>query len=218
MGLCVPKECDASSLQVLNQFYKHFIKLSGRIDNPMDPEYTFPQQLNMEIEGSVQNPTFIVMVILIALAVIISIVGYFIETKPIGDKRKHRTSMVEIYDEDEPERISVLSKKKKWALVLYAFSLSKNFSEIFFVPYRSIRDKKFEVFNGLKFQMMIWIILGHCYLMSIKYGNSTANMTQRALNIFPAQIIISADFPISFFYCMSSFIGMLSLIKKYQTK
>lgn len=35
-------------------------------------------------------------------------------------------------------------------------------------------------------------------------------------NQFFTQIVISSDFPISFFYFISAFIGMYGLIKKYQ--
>ena len=102
-----------------------------------------------------------------------------------------------------------------WALVIYSFSITRNFQEIFFRPYKSIKDKKFEVFNGLRFLMMIWIMLGHCYLLGSVYGDTSHYLKQTMLNNFFTQIVISADLPVSFFYFMSSFIGMFALIKKY---
>jgi hypothetical protein len=38
----------------------------------------------------------------------------------------------------------------------------------------------------------------------------------KALDSFLAQVIVSADLPVSFFYFMSGFIGMFGLIKKFQ--
>jgi hypothetical protein len=32
-------------------------------------------------------------------------------------------------------------------------------------PSKSIKDKKFEVFNGLKFGMSIWIMMGNVYII-----------------------------------------------------
>ena len=73
--------------------------------------------------------------------------------------------MVEAIEEDRPDKISIEAKKTKWALVVYSFSITRNFKELFMRPSKSIKDKKFEVFNGLKFLMAIWIMLGHCYLL-----------------------------------------------------
>ncbi len=78
--------------------------------------------------------------------------------------------MVECVEEEAPENISIENRKAKWALIVYSFAITRNFSEIFFKPYTSIRDKKFEVFNGIRLMMMLWIILGHCYVMGSIYG------------------------------------------------
>lgn len=107
------------------------------------------------------------------------------------------------------------AKKEKWALFFYSFSLSRNFEEILFRSPKAIKDKKFEVFNGLKVQMLGWIILGHCYFVLAEYGYVTQNMKKNALDKFFSQIAISSDLPISMFYFMSAFIGMFGLLKKY---
>lgn len=86
--------------------------------------------------------------------------------------------MVEAIEEEQPDLVSIEAKKKLWALVIYSFSGTRNFQEIFFRPYKSIKDKKFEVFNGLKFMMMVWIILGHTYLLAADFGDSTKALKQ----------------------------------------
>ena len=145
----------------------------------------------------------------------LSIFGYFIERGPIGDL-KRQSSLVEAIEEDRPDKISIEAKKKKWALVIYSFSITRNFKEIFLRPSKTIKDKKFEVFNGLKFVMTIWIMMGHCYLLGGQYGNSSPELKKQVLNWVFCQVIMSSDFAISFFYFMSGFIVMFSLIKKYQ--
>ena len=99
----------------------------------------------------------------------ISIVGHFIENGKIGDKQNMST-LVEVVDEDDPDHVTIESRKEKWALFIYSFSISRNFQEIFTRSYKSIRDRKFDVFDGLRVQMMAWIVLGHCYLMGNIYG------------------------------------------------
>lgn len=52
--------------------------------------------------------------------------------------------------------------------------------------------------------------------MGNEYGQTNTLLKKLALDSFFAPIVISADFPISFFYFMSGFIGMFALIKKFQ--
>ncbi len=82
--------------------------------------------------------------------------------------------MVEAIEEDanKKSKISIIAKKTKWALFIYSFSIVRNFQEIFIKPNKSIKDKKFEIFNGLKFLMAIWIMLGNVYLLGSQYGNT----------------------------------------------
>lgn len=91
--------------------------------------------------------------------------GTVIEKTSIGDKLKAHSSMVETVEEDNLTQVIIESRKKKWALVIYSFSINRNFDEIFFKPYRSIRDRKFQVFDGLRVHMILWAMLGHLYLV-----------------------------------------------------
>ena len=107
---------------------------------------------------------FLVMIVLLLLFFVMSILGYFVEHKSFGN-RSHPKAMVEAYEEDVPDRLSIEAQKHRWALILYSFSITKNFNEIFFKGNKTIKDKNFEVLNGLKVVMLIWIMLGHCYLL-----------------------------------------------------
>ena len=80
--------------------------------------------------------------------------------------------MVDTYEEEVPSRASLEGRKKKWALLIYSFSITKNFNELFFKGNKTIKDKNFEILNGLKVLMLIWIMLGCSYLMGYEYGNS----------------------------------------------
>ena len=84
--------------------------------------------------------------------------------------------MVDTYEEDAPTRVSMEQKKKPWALFVYTFSISKNFNEIFFKGNKTIKDKNFEVLNGLKVILLIWVMLGFCYVLGYQYGNSNRQL------------------------------------------
>ena len=43
MGLCVPKECGKESLALLNKIYRQGMILTGVIQDPTEPIFTFPQ-------------------------------------------------------------------------------------------------------------------------------------------------------------------------------
>lgn len=147
--------------------------------------------------------------------VFLSVMGYAVEASTLGDKINTKNSLVEAVDEDNPEQIIIEKRKKRWALFIYSFSIQRNFEEIFSRSYKSIRDKKFDIFDGLRVFMMSWIILGHCYMLGNEYGQTSSLLKTRALDSFLSYIVVSADFPISFFFFMSGFIGMYGLIKKY---
>jgi hypothetical protein len=147
--------------------------------------------------------------------VFLSVMGYAVEASTLGDKINTKNSLVEAVDEDNPEQIIIEKRKKRWALFIYSFSIQRNFEEIFSRSYKSIRDKKFDIFDGLRVFMMSWIILGHCYMLGNEYSQTSSLLKTRALDSFLSYIVVSADFPISFFFFMSGFIGMYGLIKKY---
>lgn len=69
---------------------------------------------------------FYVMVLVFISFFGLSIFGYVIEKKTIGDK-KMQSSMVEAIEEEHPDRISIEARKEKWALVIYSFSIKRNF-------------------------------------------------------------------------------------------
>lgn len=112
------------------------------------------------------------MLFILGIIILLSIFGYIIGHSKIGNK-DHLSHMVEAIDEDNPNKISIDQRKKKWALFFYSFSFSRNFREIFVRSYKTIRDRKFDVFDGLRVFMQSWIILGFCYLMGNVYGNIT---------------------------------------------
>lgn len=162
MGLCVPTVCTADSLKVFDKLYQQGLAYTGLIKNPETPYYTFPQAIQEEL--SQKTFTFYAMLFVFISFLGLSIFGYLIERGTIGDTHR-QSKLVEAVEDGRPDKVSIEAKKKRWALVVYSFSVSRNFKEIFLRPNRSIKDKKFEVFNGLRFIMACWIMLGHCYLL-----------------------------------------------------
>ena len=89
------------------------------------------------------------MIVIFAIFIMLSLFGLFIEMKCLGDK-KNQSTMVEAVEADQPDQVMIEAKKERWALFFYSFSLSRNFEEILLRTPKAIKDKKFEVFNGLK--------------------------------------------------------------------
>ena len=217
-GLCAPKQCNKNnnSLKFLDNVYKQGLIVSGVILNPEDPEYSFPR-VDKEALLSQIGISFYITVFVLLFIVFLSVMGYAVEMSTLGDKVNTKNSLVEAVDEDNPEQILIEKRKKRWALFIYSFSIQRNFEEIFSRSYKSIKDKKFDIFDGLRVIMMSWIILGHCYMLGNEYGQTSPLLKSMALDSFLSYIVVSADYPISFFFFMSGFIGMYGLIKKYQT-
>lgn len=101
------------------------IAISKVIPNPDSPIYSFPEDEYDKI-----FLTFDVWQMLAIAGVVLilglSILGYIIGHGTCGDKRRLST-MVEAVDEDNPELVSVESRKKTWAQYIYCFSITKNF-------------------------------------------------------------------------------------------
>jgi hypothetical protein len=106
----------------------------------------------------------------IIVLILLTVIGQIVENTSLGDKFNTKHSLVEAIDEDNPEQILIEKRKKGWALFFYSFSLSRNFEEIFTRSYKTIKDRKFDIFDGLRVFMMSWIILGHIYTLGIEYG------------------------------------------------
>jgi hypothetical protein len=87
---------------------------------------------------------------------------------------------------------------------------------VFSRSYSTIKDKKFDIFDGLRVHMLAWIILGHCYVLGDVYGATSKFLKVQIYDWIPSQIVVSSDFAVSFLYFMSGFIGMFGLIKKFQ--
>jgi hypothetical protein len=90
-------------------------------------------------------------------------VGVLVEFKTLGDKVTKKT-MVDMYEEEQSTELSIESRKHMWALIIYSFSITKSYSEIFLKDNVTIKDKNFEIFNGLRVFMFVWILLGQTYL------------------------------------------------------
>jgi len=102
--------------------------------------------------------------------ILLTVIGQIVENTSLGDKFNTKHSLVEAIDEDNPEQILIEKRKKGLALFFYSFSLSRNFEEIFTRSYKTIKDRKFDIFDGLRVFMMSWIILGHIYTLGNEYG------------------------------------------------
>lgn len=214
-GLCVPKECNSSDkMRFLDKAFSTFMQLANVLPEANYPNYSFPALSEHDLWN---HPSIMAIVssTILMLIVAISLIGYMVGKSPVGDKQR-LSKLVVAVDEDNPNRISVESRKNRCALFFYSFSFSRNFLEIFTKSPKTIRDSKFAVFDGLRVHMTGWIILGHCYLLGDYFGDSSELLRYQALQNPFTQIIISADMAISFMYFMSGFIGMYALIKKFQ--
>ena len=67
------------------------------------------------------------MVVLMFVIFVLSILGYFVEHRSLGNKT-HPKAMVEAYEEETPSKISVEAQKTRWALIIYCFSITKSFN------------------------------------------------------------------------------------------
>lgn len=52
-------------------------------------------------------------------------------------------------------------------------------------------------------------------MLGNEYGQTTSLLKAKALDSFLSYIVVSSDYPVSFFFFMSGFIGMYGLIKKF---
>eukprot|EP00347_Sterkiella_histriomuscorum_P019610 403340973 len=216
LGLCIPKECRNGDLNHLNRMYIKSMEAYRQIQDPDTPEFTFPYEEFQTLNQSSGSFPVVAAGLIFGFLICMSIFGAIVEKSSIGDKKGVHSSMVEAVEEDNPNQPTIEYRKERWALFFYSFSITRNFQEIFFRPSKAIKDKKFQVFNGIRVQMINWIILGHCYLIGSLFGISRYTQKQKVLDYFLAQIIMSSDMVISFFYFMSAFICMFTLIKKYQ--
>lgn len=200
-------------MQIFNKLLMQSVAINGAFNDSLVPVYTFPQTQQKELHESLSVGA-IATIVVFCIIVLLSILGFFVEYRSLGNKKNSKT-MVEAYEYEQPNKVSLEAKKQKWALFVYSFSITKNFNEIFFKDYQTIKDRNFEVFNGLKVLMLCWTILGHVYVIGYQYGNANTQLYTTVVTNFFTQFVISSDFAISFFYFASAFIGLFGLLKKY---
>ena len=158
-------------MQFLDKAFMTAMVLTETMPAAYNPEYYFPTIMQQEIWTSPSVLTIIALCILSGI-LLISIIGYAVGKSSIGDKQR-LSKLVVTVDEDNPHKVSTESRKNRCALFFYSFSFSRNFQEIFTKAPKTIRDSKFEVFNGLRVHMLAWIVLGHTYLLGDACGTST---------------------------------------------
>ena len=110
----------------MDKIYISGSKMSGIIDDPASPEYTFPKEDYDLIEKNKGSLGYVSMIIILLIFFALSILGYVVETRKLGDK-ENQSSMVEAIEEEQPDLVSIEAKKKMWALVIYSFSATRNF-------------------------------------------------------------------------------------------
>ncbi len=88
-------------------------KISGIIPDANKVTYSFPVYYYEVFYSQIYIGFYIVLGVMMIL-IMLSIIGYAVQKNGIEDKQR-RSSMVEAYEADQPERIMLEYKKERWA-------------------------------------------------------------------------------------------------------
>jgi len=173
----------------------------------------------MNSANSDENTFGLVMaLLLIVLFMLMGAFGSLIQYKIVGS-RKNISSLVEV--STDTSRVStILMTKEPWAQFLYCFSVTKNYALIMFgdEEHVELQDRNFEIFKGIRVLLFCWMLFGSTFLQGYQLGYANTGLLESQLSTFLFQVVVSADFAVSYFYFVSGFIGFFLVLKRFKAK
>lgn len=212
IGLCFPASCSSSQAEyALNSALKESF---GEITYNVGVHSCNSQNTSFDLK-----PGFVIVSILIGLLILLSVIGtvYDVtkEFTSINCCRKQRTnsdvevtnhpSVETLYRETEANDEGTLLK------VLMAFSIRSNGAKILQV---GKQEGAIDIFHGLRFLSMLWIIMGHSCSFALTWLTlkNPRQLDQTGTNIL-SQTLENCTFSVDTFFYLSGFLLIFIAMK-----
>lgn len=209
-GVCVPSSCDEVSIQKLTPIINPIIStVFGSLFNKtvmqvssvfQDPELQHP-----DLDGG----TYVV-IIIVCVLLLFCLAGTGLEIYLFIVKKKMAD------DEMGYKQISAQQTEvdtSKLFLFLKAFSILTNAEKIFSL--KPSVDQNLDIFNGVRFLSMCWIILGHTYFVRINLSFNLDYLADLMKTPGISTIVGAASFSVDVFFCIGGFFVAFALIGKF---
>jgi len=200
LGVCYPEECTVEALYEYRDAIAGFFSTLAKMPvNPKTVKLVETKAQNEELSSNYFATTLFYLItgFLITLAILGTI---FDELGLYGSEK-------------EPTNDNMMK-------VLQSFSLSRNLKS-FFKAANPV-DPNLEIFNGVRFVCMAWIIIGHTY--ENEFGTPTYNLWifyQKIINGYWYSFIKSGTLAVDAFFMLSGFFAAMSffsIFKKEETR
>ncbi|XP_027198414.2 nose resistant to fluoxetine protein 6-like [Dermatophagoides pteronyssinus] len=208
IGICLPSTCQQDDIDsIVHRFSKMFVpELEIRVSNCLDSH-----------DNNKDNPfglgiffaTFFVILILVVSGTIYD--HYNLRLKFVGESYGMITAKLGSQEESEEEVIQTIREPTKEEKILMAFSVKENWKKIFHI---SGGANSINVFHGMKFLAMLWIIISHSISFSMIWLNfsNPFDMRKKVYNIFQI-FMLNGTFSVDIFFFISGYLVMHNLVR-----
>ena len=210
IGLCGPSVCEEKSYNNLKAFIdpilslalSHLLNVPGLALSTKfeDPELQYP---DLDAGG-------VFILILVCFLLLLCVLGTTLETydmiavkKNIEVADAYRQIVEEKYDE-EPRKI---------VLFLKCFSLITNAQKVFSL--KPSGDQNLDIFNGVRFLSMCWVVVGHTYLVRMQLTYNLEYLKDMVKTPGVSTVADASLFAVDIFFFLGGFFVAFVLIGKF---
>ena len=210
IGWCGPSVCDEKSYNDLNAFLDPILSVAlSQLFNvsglALSTKFEDPELQHPDLDG---GGVFIL--ILVCFLLLLCVLGTALETYDmIGLKKNTEDAdayqqIPEVQPEKEPTKI---------VLFLKSFSLITNAQKIF--SFKPSGDQNLDIFNGVRFLSMCWVILGHTYMMRMQLVYNLDYMGDMVKTPGLTTVVEASFFAVDVFFFLGGFFVAFVLIGKF---
>ena len=196
VGLCVPKECSATDFTA----FLYYIADYMRFPPPVGFVFVDPQ-LNNDTMGTIGGGAitiisiFVILILLVLLAALYDI--YILQIREAECKLHHM---------DIPQ-------KTRFEEIVVFFSLANNAKSLIYSKNRI--DPNLDVFHGVRFLSISWVIFGHSFVTFIAMPvNNINSLFSSAHEDFGFSLITAGTLSVDTFFMLSGFFSILGVWKE----
>ena len=213
IGFCGPSVCVEESY---NQLHNIINPLLGYALDQIYNTSGIQVQSNFK-DPDLQHPDLdggaYFVIIIVCFLLLLVVLGTVIEIYNMIGKKVEKDDNLAYQQINEESPIKE-SKLVKLVVFLKAFSLIANAEKVFSLKPTS--DQNLDIFNGVRFLSMCWVILGHTYMLRIKMIYTTNQILDIIEKPGISTIVLSGPYSVDIFFFLGGFFVSFVLVTKFK--
>ena len=216
IGICGPANCTASDYE--NTTVQDTLKTILSLTGSYIPFNVSDLLANVTLATADPNGyppvnfSSVIAFLIVGIPILLTVVASFIRSSEESknskqQQRNDNSSSLHSDDEEKPKRKTIVSK------IVDCWAIQDNAIQLFYPQRTAKHDSSLDIFNGIRFLSILWVILGHEYVFNISFIANYRDLQSISSNWF-LNIVASGFFAVDAFFYLSGFFAAFVLYSK----